>query len=269
MSPQRAGVPLADVIETLGRMSFRVDDPDAKSFSEADVELMHVSRLIGHGLSHVFASAIGRIADAAVAAYVTEIDPRLSPAPTSREATGTGLKVLFENFRIRFGYVPVAERRAVARPIERRRRSAGDPRRRVARVVVPARAARCRRLAAGGADRRQRPRPAPAGGRLRRPHRVHRAVPRDDRRRADRPRPRVRVDRVQPGDGIRGSGHQAHRRRGDVRRARRPRPERRSPPGSSSPSRTKTFDPAAASRSARSSRSTATTTGRSSTWRRG
>jgi class 3 adenylate cyclase len=65
---------------------------------------MNVSRLIGHGLSHVFASAIGRIADAAVAAYVTEIDPRLSPAPTSREAAGAGLRVLFENFRIRFGY---------------------------------------------------------------------------------------------------------------------------------------------------------------------
>jgi class 3 adenylate cyclase len=107
---ERAGVSLADVIDTLGRMGFRVDDPDAKSFGEADVELMNVSRLIGHGLSHVFASAIGRIADAAVAAYVTEIDPRLSPAPTSREASGGGggLKVLFENFRIRFGYAPSA-----------------------------------------------------------------------------------------------------------------------------------------------------------------
>ena len=100
----RAGVRLPEVVETLGRMGFRVDDPDAKAFSEADVELMNVSRMIGHGLSHVFASAIGRIADAAVAAYVTEIDPRLSPAPTSREASGSGLKVLFENFRIRFGF---------------------------------------------------------------------------------------------------------------------------------------------------------------------
>jgi class 3 adenylate cyclase len=102
----RAGVPLTDVIETLGRMGFRVDDPDAKSFSESDVELMNVSRLVGHGLSHVFASAIGRIADAAVAAYVTEIDPRLSPAPANRDAGGGGLKLLFENFRIRFGYSP-------------------------------------------------------------------------------------------------------------------------------------------------------------------
>src|SRR5687767_545552 len=100
----RAGVPLSEVVETLGRMGFRVDDPDAKAFSEADVELMNVSRMIGHGLSHVFASAIGRIADAAVAAYVAEVDPRLSPAPTSREASGSGLKVLFENFRIRFGF---------------------------------------------------------------------------------------------------------------------------------------------------------------------
>ena len=100
----RAGVPLSEVVETLGRMGFRVDDPDAKGFSEADVELMNVSRMIGHGLSHVFASAIGRIADAAVAAYVTEVDPRLSSAPTSREASGSGLKVLFENFRIRFGF---------------------------------------------------------------------------------------------------------------------------------------------------------------------
>jgi adenylate cyclase len=105
---ERAGVPLAEVIDTLGRMGFRVDEPDTKSFSEADIELMNVSRMIGHGLSHVFASAIGRIADAAVAAYVTEIDPRLSAAPTSRDASGGGLKVLFENFRIRFGHSPAA-----------------------------------------------------------------------------------------------------------------------------------------------------------------
>jgi len=100
---ERVDLPVETVVEIVGNMGFIIDDLDAPRFSEDDVELVALTHQIGHGLSHVLASAIGRIADAGVSSYVTEVDPRLSPTAVKNTA-GSGLRTMFENFRIRFGY---------------------------------------------------------------------------------------------------------------------------------------------------------------------
>lgn len=95
-------LPVEQVLSIVREMGVAVDDPDAARFSEGDVELIRLTNEIGTGLSHVLAAAVGRIAGAAVASYVRDVDPRLQTG-ASRGTEGSALRMRFENFRIRFG----------------------------------------------------------------------------------------------------------------------------------------------------------------------
>lgn len=101
-------MPVEAVLRIVAQMGMVDVDPDERRFSADDVDLIGLTHEIGTGLSHVLASAIGRIADASVASYVTEVDPRLQSAGPL-EPTASSLRALFENFRIRFGPAPSDE----------------------------------------------------------------------------------------------------------------------------------------------------------------
>lgn len=94
------GVSLDDVRRVATDMGMRIDDPDAPQFSADDVELVRLTQEMSSGLSHVVSSAFGRIADASVAVYIKEVDPRLA---MHRDSSATGRRSMFENFLIRFG----------------------------------------------------------------------------------------------------------------------------------------------------------------------
>jgi len=77
---ERLDVPLVRVAEMIHAMGLPVPDPDEPAFNADDVELFRVADQIGSDLAHVLASALNRIADAAIASYV-QGEPRFGASP--------------------------------------------------------------------------------------------------------------------------------------------------------------------------------------------